>query len=113
MHELSLVMSILQIAEREAEKHDAKQIEEIELEIGELSGVDRPAFDFAWEQAIRSTKLEKAQRHIHDISGEARCLECDKEFAIHQLFDPCPHCGNHFVEIRKGKEFRVKSLVVS
>lgn len=113
MHELSLVMSILQIAEQEAVKHNAKQIEEIELEIGELSGVDRPAFDFAWQQAVRETKLEKAQRIIHDISGEARCLECETDFAIHQLFDACPSCGNHLVDIRKGKEFRVRSLVVS
>lgn len=47
MHELSVVMSIIKTAEDEARKNNAIGIEEIELDIGELSRVEITAFDFA------------------------------------------------------------------
>lgn len=47
MHELSFVMSIINIAENGARKNNAIGIEEIELDIVELSGVEMSAFDFA------------------------------------------------------------------
>ena len=53
-------MSIIQIAEKESAKNNATGVDEIELEIGDLSGIEMPAFDFAWQQAIRSTLLENA-----------------------------------------------------
>lgn len=113
MHELSIVMSILQIAEKESAKNNAVSVDEIELEIGELSGIEMPAFDFAWEQAIRSTLLEKAKRTINHIAGEGKCMDCDAVFPMQQLYEPCPVCGDHFVTIQKGKELRVKSLVIN
>jgi len=113
MHELSIVMSIIQIAEKESAKNNAVSVDEIELEIGDLSSIEMPAFDFAWEQAIRSTLLEKAKRTIIHIAGEGKCMDCDAVFPMQQLYGPCPVCGDHFVNILKGKELRVKSLVIN
>ena len=113
MHELSIVMSIIGIAEKESAKNNASAIEEIELEIGELSGVETQAFDFAWEQAVRSSVLETTERKVTHIAGEGYCCECKTVFTMHRLFDPCPSCGSHLIEIKKGKELRVISLVVS
>jgi hydrogenase nickel incorporation protein HypA/HybF len=113
MHELSIVMNIIDIATREAEKANAGRIEEIELEIGELSTVEMGAFDFAWKQAVKNTKLENASRVIHRLEGRGRCLICAAEFPIEQLYDPCPHCGRNQIEVLHGKELRVKSLVVN
>lgn len=113
MHELSIVMSILDIAEKESAKNNAVQIDEIELEIGELSGIDMPAFDFAWQQAVKSTKLESAAKIVNHIPGEGLCMDCKAVFPMHQLYKPCPVCGDHFITILKGKELRVKSLVIN
>ena len=113
MHELSIVMSIIQIAEKESAKNNAVSVEEIELEIGELSGIEMPAFYFAWQQAVRSTLLEKAKRTINHIDGEGKCMDCEAVFPMQQLYEPCPVCGDHFVTIQKGKELRVKSLVIN
>lgn len=113
MHELSIVMSIVTIAENESAKNNAADIEEIELDIGELSGIELSAFEFAWEQAVKSTMLKKSVKLINHIAGEGRCMNCDAVFPMHQLYEPCPVCGDHFITIQKGKELRVKSLVVS
>lgn len=113
MHELSLVMGVIKIAEEEMRKHEASIIDEIELEIGVLSGVEMTAFDFAWNQAIKDTPLENTKRIITVIEGEGVCSDCEKSFPVKEFYDPCPYCKQHLVYINKGKEFRVKSLVVS
>ena len=112
MHELSIVMSIVDIAQREAAKAGACVVEEIELDIGELSTIEMEAFSFAWNQAVRNTILEHAHRKVNRIGGQARCLSCCIEYSIHDVFEPCPVCGDHLVEIVAGKELRVRSLLV-
>jgi hydrogenase nickel incorporation protein HypA/HybF len=113
MHELSIVMSIIEIATQKTKKANALAVEEIELDIGELSGIELQSFDFAWQQGIKDSLLSKAKRIINHIPGEGLCMGCDTRFPMHQLFDACPVCGQHFVAVRKGKELRVKSLVVT
>lgn len=113
MHELSVVLSIIDIAEKEMKKVNASCIDEIELDIGMLSGIEMNAFDFAWKQAIINTVLDKASLKINRLQGKATCLECSKEFMVENLYDGCQFCGNQLVEIAQGKEMKVKTLIVS
>jgi hydrogenase nickel incorporation protein HypA/HybF len=112
MHELSVVMSIIDIASRELQKASASVIETIELEIGTLSSIEMESFDFAWQQAVKQTSLENAERIIHSIKGVARCRCCGNEFPVQQYYQECPACNQHSVDITSGKELRVKSLTV-
>ncbi|OYU94668.1 MAG: hydrogenase maturation nickel metallochaperone HypA [Bacteroidetes bacterium B1(2017)] len=113
MHELSLVMSIIDIAQQHALDADAHLIEEIELDIGTLSSVEMDAFDFAWSQAVKNTLLAGAIRKINRIEGKGTCLDCDAQISLQQVYDVCPQCGSHFINVLSGKEFRVKTLLVS
>lgn len=113
MHELSLVMSIVEIADEQAKQHSAKEIESIELEIGSLAGVEMDALLFAWDAAVPGTVLEKSERIIHHLPARARCMDCGHEYVVQQLFEACPSCGQYLSELLQGKELRVKSLVVS
>lgn len=113
MHELSIVMSIVDIAQQQAEKADAAIIDEIEIDIGCLSTIQMEAFDFAWSQAVKETILEKTVKKINRIKGKAQCLDCEANFNIENFYDPCPVCGQHLINIIEGKELRVRSLVVS
>ena len=113
MHELSIVMGIVSIAEKEAENAGAKEIERIELEIGTLAGIDLKALDFVWESAVMGTKLEDAERHIELIEGRAICSDCERDFKIENYYDPCPYCNSYLKIINSGKELRIKALEVS
>jgi len=62
MHELSIVMSIVDIVQQHAEKANAAMIDEIEIDIGCLSTVQMDAFEFAWSQAVKETILEGAEK---------------------------------------------------
>ncbi len=110
MHELSIVLNIIDIAENEAQKTGAATISEIELAIGKLSTIEPAAFDFAWKQGVKNSMLEQAGRITNYIDGKGRCNLCETEFLMETLHQPCPECGEFFSEILEGKELQIKSL---
>ncbi len=112
MHELSLVMGIIELASLEAAERDAVKVEEIVLDIGELSGVEMSSFEFAWDQAVKNTILDGTERIINRIPGIGRCLDCETEFSMQQYYDPCPNCGEHLIQVISGKEMKVKTLTL-
>lgn len=112
MHELSLALNIVDIAEKRARAEEASRITEIEIEVGELAGVVYDALDFALDSAVRNTMLENASIIIKRMPGAAQCQECFYEYATDDFFSLCPKCGSWRVEIIKGKEMRVKSITV-
>ena len=113
MHELSIVMGIIKIAESETKKAGADLVESIELEIGTLAGVELSALDFAWEEGVKNTLLEKAEKKITVVPGKGQCMECDTVFDLQYIYDPYPVCQNYLKGIIQGKELRVKALEVS
>jgi hydrogenase nickel incorporation protein HypA/HybF len=112
MHELSIAMSIVDLAALQAAQHETDVIEEIELDIGCLSGIEMDSFDFAWRQAVKRTILENALRKVNRIEGKGKCLECGSEFNMEKLYDCCPVCNSPFSEIISGKELKLRSLVL-
>lgn len=113
MHELSIALGIVKIAEDQRQKANAQQIDKIELEIGALSGVELESLDFVWPMAVKDTSLEKADYKVDYVEGLAECLECGQQFPIKNLYDECPVCKGYFKNIVAGKELRVKALEVS
>ena len=112
MHELSVAMGIVKIAETETEKAGAREVEAIELEIGTLAGIEFQALDFVWPVAVKDTVLEKAERRVHVIQGKARCMDCDTVFEMAHFYDACPTCSSNLKAILQGKELRVRALEV-
>lgn len=112
MHELSIAQSIVQLAEQNARQHQSEEIEELELEIGSLAGIEITSLDFALQCAVKDTMLANARIIRHDIQAEGRCGDCSKTFPVETLFSPCPACGSYCVNLLKGKELRIKSIVV-
>lgn len=112
MHELSVAMGIVRIAEDETAKAHASSVELIELEIGTLAGIEFESLDFVWPAAVKNTVLEHARRHIHKIKAKGKCIDCDTVFEMEHLYDACPRCKSNFKGILQGKELRVKALEV-
>lgn len=110
MHEMSIVMGIIKIAEKEARKAQVKEFSAIDLEIGTLAGIEFDALDFVWEIAVQNTVLQKAKKRIHKIEAKAKCNDCNMEYPLNFIHDNCPKCGSFLKIILQGKELRVKSL---
>lgn len=112
MHEFSIAVSIIEIAEAEAKKANANGIKELVMDVGTMAGIEFFALDAAMEMAVKNTLLEKAKVTVNKIQAKAKCTECKTEFEISQVYDPCPKCGSLYHELLGGKELQIKSLVV-
>jgi len=112
VHEFSIALSIVEIAQDEVEKNQAIGVEKIDLEIGKLSGVEVDSLKFVWDPAVKDTILEKAHREIVEVNGVSECQDCKYEFPADYLFNECPKCGSMVTVLKSGKELRVKSLTL-
>lgn len=113
MHELSIALGIVKIAEEETAKANAKKVDKIELEIGTLAGIEFESLDFVWPMAVKDTVLEFARKNIKKIKGKGKCIDCETIFDMDHFYDPCPKCQSSFKAILQGKELKVKALEVS
>ena len=113
MHELSIALGIVKIAEAETRKAGAARVDVIELEIGRLAGIELDSLEFVWPLAVENTLLQDARRKIHLIDGQALCMDCDRQFPIEHIYDCCPVCGSSVKTVTKGKELRVMALEVA
>ena len=113
MHEFSIALNIIEIAEEECLKSSATCVKEINLEIGNLSGVIQDALEFALSEAVKGSLLEDAEINYRIIQGRAQCDRCKNIFQVDQLYDMCPVCNDFKTTILEGKELQIKSLIVA
>jgi len=113
MHEFSVALGIVKIAEKETIKANKTKVDLIELEIGSLSGIEINALNYAWDIAVKDTVLEYSEKKITPLDAKATCIDCEHEFILENIYDICPICESYKKEIIKGKELIVKSLEVS
>ncbi len=113
MHEFSIAVSIVEIAESAAVQHKAAGISEVEVEIGAASGIVIEALEFAWDSAAASSDLlKKSKLKICPVPLLAQCIRCHHRFAPDDLFEPCPVCRESGITILQGKELKVKSVTL-
>jgi len=109
---MSIVAGVLDIAENEARAAGAKVINTVEIEVGRLSGVEIDALEFCFGVARRGTLAEDAELVVHDIPGVGFCPDCEKDVAIDFFMAICPECEKAMVDIRQGRELRVRAINV-
>jgi hydrogenase nickel incorporation protein HypA/HybF len=112
VHELSIAMSIVDMAQEEAEQRDVL-IDAVHLELGLLSGVVADALLFSYEIACSGTRLEGSRLVIKEIPIEVFCLACKESKVLSSMqWFCCPECGTPTPEVIHGKELIVTALEV-
>ena len=113
MHELSIAMSIVEMAQEEMELRGNVQVEAVHLRLGLLSGVVKEALLSSYEMACAATPLEGSHLLIEEIPVEVFCPNCDqpRQVSSIQLFC-CPECGTATSKIIRGKELEVFALEI-
>lgn len=103
-------MEVLEIANDYARRAESDFASEIEIEVGELSGVEYEALVFALDVSKKNTVLEKAKIKILKIKGKAKCNNCNAEFETDSLYAFCPTCKQNNFNIIDGKQLKVKTI---
>jgi len=69
MHELSIAVSIIEVAEEEAARNNATRVQSVRLRLGALAGVAKEALLFSYGIACEGTPLEGSRLLIDDAEG--------------------------------------------
>jgi hydrogenase nickel incorporation protein HypA/HybF len=70
MHELSIAMSLIDLACEKATQLDVARIAAVHVRVGVRSGVVGEALSFSYEIAAEGTPLENSRLEIHGAPGE-------------------------------------------
>lgn len=112
MHELSIAMSIVEMAEEEAESRGVR-ISAVHLTLGLLSGVVKDALLSSYEIACHGTPLAGSRLLVTEVPVEVFCPACQgpRQLTSTQWFC-CPDCGTPTCEVLRGKEMQVTALEI-
>src|SRR5579863_6406886 len=79
MHELSIAMSIVELAQEESERRGGARITAVHLKLGALAGVVKEALLSSYEMAREDTRLQGSQLIIEEIPVVVFCPSCRAE----------------------------------
>jgi hydrogenase nickel incorporation protein HypA/HybF len=113
MHELSIAMSIVEMAEEESQRRGGAHIVAVHLRLGLLAGVVREALLSSYEMASADTPLAGSQLIIDEVPGVIFCRTCNVPRTVSAPdWFLCSECGAPALEIMQGKELEVVSLEI-
>ena len=113
MHELSIALSMIEMATEEAERRGGARVNALYLKLGPLSGVVKDALLFSYEVACHGTLLEGSQLIIEDVPLVIYCRACQSERQLEsvQRFS-CPVCGTLSSDVVRGRELEFVAMEI-
>jgi len=113
MHELSIALSLIDMASEEAERLGVR-VEALHLRLGALSGVVREALLFSFDLAAEGTPIAGARLEIEDVPVVVFCPACNGERPLQSLQNfLCPVCGTPTPDVVHGRELELATMEVS
>lgn len=110
MHEYSIVQSLIELCEENAEKYHAVRIDKVIIKIGVLSGVDPHLLKIAFDTFKEKTICNNAQLMINIQPLIIQCNACGSKSELKKIIYKCRQCGNVNVEVVDGKEMYLMRL---
>ena len=113
MHELSIAMSIVDMAAAEAGRRGGARVVAVHLKLGPLSGIVpaalRSAFELAREQ---DPAVAAADLVVEEVPVAAHCPACVADRAVPFPELRCPVCGSPTPDVVRGRELEVVALEI-
>lgn len=113
MHELSIAMSILEIAEEESERRGDARITAVHLKLGPLSGVVKEALQSAYELAREMSSVKDARLVVEEVPIVVRCGACGTEstgVSVQNLC--CSACGEPTGDVVGGRQLEIVAMEI-
>ncbi len=120
MHEFSVMNQIVNAVLEEVKNHNVKSVDEVHLEIGELTFLGHEQMRFAYQILTEKNMLKDSKIIISEKKAKIKCSQCgyngkiryDYESSFHFSLPTftCPKC-NGSVDIVEGKECVIRRIV--
>lgn len=111
MHELSIVMNVVQKVEAFARENGLTKVDTLVLQVGELSSMIPRYIEACYPAAVDGTSLQETKLRIEIMPGNGMCKGCNTVFNLPENHNTCPKCGGEQWEILSGKEFMIKEII--
>ncbi len=112
MHEGSIAQNLLAIAIEKAEEYKANTITLIRVKVGEFTGVNQSALEFAFNNFSQGTMAEKASLKIISSPLLGKCRNCNEVFKIKKDNFKCTKCHNLEIEIISGEDLYIEDIEI-
>ena len=113
MHELSIAMSMIDIATEEVAGRGGGRVTALHLKLGPLSGVVKDALLFSYDVAASGTALEGSSLVIEEVPLVVFCRNCDQQQTIETIQHlGCPVCGELTPEVISGRELQIVAMEI-
>ena len=111
MHELSIAISIIDMASEELERRHAARIDAVHVKIGKLSGVVPRALHASYDLACTDTPLAGSRLIIEEVPIMIYCGRCAAARPVESMQTLCcAACGTPSAEVVQGRELQVVAL---
>lgn len=112
MHELAITKGIIDIVLDEQKKQGFERVLEIELKIGEFSGIIPECIREFFPIAAAGTPAVDAKLVTDTIPASFTCTDCGYAGGIDRKDPRCPRCRSYGIRMTAGREFYVESIKV-
>lgn len=113
MHELGIVMHVVKQVEELAKQNNVKEVKELTLEVGEVSGVVKHYFVDAFDWAKKRTEYMKECKLVYiTIEGRTYCQDCKSTYKTTEFGKKCPNCGSERTYLITGKDVSIRDIKV-
>lgn len=110
MHELSIAMSILDVATEEVRRRGIARVTAVHVAVGQLAGVVPEALRSAFDLAREHTPLAAAELVIEEVPVAVVCPACAAERAVHYPELRCSVCDSPTPHVIRGRELDVVAI---
>lgn len=113
MHELGIVMKVVDEVEQVAKENNVQKVTNLRLEVGEVSSIVPDLFKDCFEWAKKRTDyLKECDLELIILEGVSYCRSCEKTYKTTEYAKVCPYCGSHDTYLITGNEVNIKDIQV-
>ena len=111
MHELGIVVKVLEQVDAAAEQYGAKKVLKVTMEVGEVSTIVPDLFTDAFDWSKKKTRFaQEAALEMILIQGRTYCRGCGETYRTTEFGKTCPHCGSTDTSLLTGDQVVIKDI---
>ena len=111
MHELGIVVKVLEQVDAVAAENGAEKVLGVTMEVGEVSTIVPELFLDAFNWAKKKTTYQQeAELDMIIIEGRTYCQNCGETYKTTEFGKKCPHCGSSDTYLLTGDQVVIKDI---